>query len=171
MSESIYISMASTSSNNESAKSNNAQDTDLITLNIVLTAQNNDISSTLPEMLDATPKPTTRKLFSKKPKNLQLKIVSPTIETDNESLSSDKLKTESKTYYCTSATTQSTSASTNTTFPHEHSRTCKKLNIGFQNIFYQVRTGFFRSGKYPFLQTCSRIHTTILLKKLSKLKK
>ncbi|TMW40807.1 hypothetical protein DOY81_014113 [Sarcophaga bullata] len=111
-----------------------------------------------------TPTPNKR-LFARKPKNLHLKISSSSPETENVTLSSgDTFKssinksasaaeaaaddTNNSTSSMTpsiSTTTSTASASTsNSIFPHEQNRTTKKLNIGFKNIRYTARTGFFR---------------------------
>ncbi|XP_065356934.1 ATP-binding cassette sub-family G member 1 [Calliphora vicina] len=162
MAESKYIPIPTTESlntynNSSSAKGDSDGDTDVITLNI-LTMYNNDSNSTsVPQprstttATTTTPISNTKRLFSRKPKNLHLKISSPSMETDNDSLSSDTFKTARTTNNSTSSTTPSTSTTTTTTttttnsiFPHEQHRTSKKLNIGFENIRYTARMGFFR---------------------------
>lgn len=156
MAESKYISIPTsepTTTFNNSAKGKSVDGTDVITLNI-LTVYNNDNNSTsMPQPHSTTPNSsTTRRLFSRKPKNLHLKIFSPSVETDNYNLSSDKFKTATATTNnSTSSTSPSTSATTNTSisiFPHEQNRASKKLNIGFENIRYTARLGFFRRGEY-----------------------
>lgn len=169
MADSKYISIPTSDSLNspyntpsKSAK----EDTDVITLNILTMQYNNDnnssISMSTPQTYQTTTTPitttsssTTKRLFSRKPKNLHLKISSsPTEEEttiENDNLSSDKSKITSITNNSTSSTTPSTSTTTITTtnsiFPHEQNRTSKKLNIGFENIRYTARMGFFRRGK------------------------
>ncbi|XP_037820739.1 ATP-binding cassette sub-family G member 1 [Lucilia sericata] len=161
MAESKYISIPTSETNNTTYDMHNSSsvkgetdDTDVITLNI-LTMYNNDNNSTsMPQTRStATTTPTistTKRLFSRKPKNLHLKISSPSVETENDSLSSDKFKSATATTTrnnSTSSTTPSTSTATTTSnsiFPHEQNRTSKKLNIGFENIRYTAHMGFFR---------------------------
>lgn len=181
MADSKYISIPTTETHKIYDPANgsivHSDNDDVITLNILTMCNGKDDNNTTNNLTTnistvhyANVRPTTptpnKRLFARKPKNLHLKISSPSSETENVALpGADKCKspvnnttataTDDDTNNSTSSmtpsistTTSTVSASTsNSIFPYEQNRTTKKLNIGFKNIRYAARMGLFRRGK------------------------
>ena len=174
MADSKYITIPTTETHKTYGPTNgtivNSDNDDVITLNILTMGNGNDDNNTTNNLTTnisttvhyTNARPTTptpnKRLFARKPKNLHLKISSSSPETENSTLSSaDTFK--SSIHKSSSAAepladdandsiSSTASASTsNSIFPHEQNRTTKKLNIGFKNIRYTARMGFFRRGK------------------------
>lgn len=158
---------------------NNDDDSDVITLNILNMQQNyrNEAVSTTnagvatpsstpssssslstgATVRPTTPTPFPKRLFSRKPEGLHLNISTRSTDKYQET-SANCNSTPAATAGPPSSTTITTASSI---FPYEENRTVKQINIGFDNIRYSTRLGFFRRGKKPISNSLGNISKNI----------
>lgn len=150
----------------------NSDNSDVITLNI-LTMPNNGSGNTNSSTTYSTPslmsaaanvRPTTptppKRVYARKPENLHLKISSFRSNGEKENVNvnaaaQEKYQDTSTNTTVTSNNSTSTASQTPSTssttissiFSQKQTRPPKLIDIGFDNIRYTARMGFFRRGK------------------------
>ncbi|XP_073827153.1 ATP-binding cassette sub-family G member 1 [Musca autumnalis] len=147
---------------------NSSGDSDVITLNILnmqptsAAATSASTTSSLSSGPSAAVRPTTptplvRRLFSRKPEGLHLNVSTPFSRSnigDKSAVETTKTPantpaTTTTTNYNKAATPSTTTAhtpltTTSSLFSYEENMAAKQINIGFENIRYSTRLGFFK---------------------------